>query len=1013
MARTIESPGVEINEIDLSLRANLPIGTNILVPGFADEGPTDQIIQVTSRSEFETIFGLPKTPAERYFYHTVTPLFDSPAKVSVYRLPYGTNKGEGFSSNYSALAYPAKGISISTEGAGASAKASVHEVALQPRSSDNTYFGAASASLSAFQVTTPDGTVAEAPALTLNDPSNKFVFRQYDGSNAGITVSNGSNAIPFGFATALSGGTDYTTNVKYFSGGFDKDSGFPLDTAEEVTLDFYRNTVLPSVSGAVVAFTAAGSVSGSNKAPFVQVTAADGDNLSLFYTAASSVKTKVLGGVTQTVTRLSGYPDGGAGFFGNTVNLDFNENSELEGSTYGQVLTTYNEQVSGNLFVLGKPIHFQLTEAQYNDIQQKKTFDWESSIATSATLSSFGELGKSAMIVLNKGQTSIDDKFQGFYVGAVDNTNLNPATNFDGILSVESVAQSANITSTYTTLPVQRLDFSLSSVSDNNTNTFGQVTDSISETMENVQSFDITDREFDDTISLGLFRLNRSNFSPDTIKLAAGLSEKYVGTFDYHRQVNNPNGGTPESFSLETREDGSPNIQIIVNEFLNHKNGSSYLDINGNPTTKIRLGSSKIDSNTSSLDDRITYFQQLSTEYGATTRTQATVLSGAVESAVTSDVLPADSLFALGSYQNSSNAKTKDLGAIPLKLNRLTDLAEDRDLFDIDLTVDGGLTTINAVSEYLERGGQGKYFDDTVSVSAIDGFYESNILDISDEAVAFRSDWKTVFDIFANFAEFRRKDHMFIADLPRHLFVQGKNFKTLDDENKNFSLNLMNPLRAMVSVTNTSYAATYANWGQVYDPVLDDQVWAPISGNIAKTMANSDSNFQPWFAPAGFTRGIITGVNDLAIYPKQSQRDQLYNRSINPIAFFPNEGFVTFGQKTLLKKPSAFDRINVRRLFLNLEKATRRTVKFFVFDPNTLLTRTRLVNTIQPIFDNAKNTEGLYDFLIVCDERNNTPEVIDQNELKVDIYLKPVRAAEFILVNFFATRTGVDFNELI
>ena len=157
----------------------------------------------------------------------------------------------------------------------------------------------------------------------------------------------------------------------------------------------------------------------------------------------------------------------------------------------------------------------------------------------------------------------------------------------------------------------------------------------------------------------------------------------------------------------------------------------------------------------------------------------------------------------------------------------------------------------------------------------------------------------------------------------------------------------------------------------------------------------------------------MTGTTDLAVYPTQKQRDQLYKMSINPVAFFPAEGFVVFGQKTLLKKPSAFDRINVRRLFLNLETAVRDTIKFFVFEPNTFFTRTRIVNTLSPIFDRAKNTEGLYDYLIVCDERNNTPDVIDANELKVDIYIKPVRTAEFILVSFYATRTGQDFQELI
>jgi hypothetical protein len=129
--------------------------------------------------------------------------------------------------------------------------------------------------------------------------------------------------------------------------------------------------------------------------------------------------------------------------------------------------------------------------------------------------------------------------------------------------------------------------------------------------------------------------------------------------------------------------------------------------------------------------------------------------------------------------------------------------------------------------------------------------------------------------------------------------------------------------------------------------------------------------------------------------------------------FFSGDGFSVYGQKTLQTKPTAFDRINVRRLFLTLERAVQRTLKYFVFEPNTDFTRNRLKNVITPIFEYAKNTEGVYDYLIVADERNNTPDTIDNNELIVDIYLKPVRTAEFILVNFIATRTGQNFLELI
>ena len=783
--RTIESPGVQINEIDLSLRATTPVGTNVLVTGFAQKGPSDEIIQVTTLSEFQQIYGIPQTPAERYFYHTAAPLFNTAGKIFTYRLPYGASSGNGFGAAYGALVYPASAVSIR---------------------SDN-----------------------------FNAP-----------------------------------------------------------------------------------------------------------------------------------------------------------------------LSTYDQQKSGVLYVIGKPTHFELSRDQYNDILQQKTFSWKNEFTS--TFATSADLGKAAIIILNKSQTTIDNLYQGYYVGVVDNSNLSPATNFDGILNVSSVSQSANQTTNYTLIPNTRLGFVLSAQSDANTISFGQNNDSISEVMENLSKFDVSTSDYDDTLSLGLFKLRQSVFAPDTITLDYVLSEQYVASLDYYRQVNSQNGGAPLSFFLETSEDQSPNITVLVNENLSHKNGSTWLGLDGLPTNKVRMTSSKF-ANSS-------YFTVLSSRFGCTSASQVSAMS-ATMFAYSSALGNADSLFAVGSFQDS-NPKTSELGAIPSKIDRLLDVVSNVELFNIDLVVDGGLSTINAVSEYLETLKSTKYFDDNINVAAISGLYVSDPTKVTDlSAVKFRDNWKTIFDRFANFAQFARQDCFFIADAPRHIFVQGANFKVLEDSNANFSQNMFNPLRNIVSVCNTSYATIYANWAKVYDTALDDQTWVPFSGTAASNMVNTDTNFQPWFAPAGFTRGLVAGANDIAIYPTQKQRDQLYRVCVNPVAFFPNEGFVIYGQKTLQKKPSAFDRINVRRLFLNLEKSVRDTVKFFVFEPNTLLTRTRVINTLTPIFENAKNTEGVYDYLLVCDERNNTPTVIDNNELVVDIYLKPVRAAEFILVNFYATRTDTNFQELV
>jgi phage tail sheath protein FI len=178
-------------------------------------------------------------------------------------------------------------------------------------------------------------------------------------------------------------------------------------------------------------------------------------------------------------------------------------------------------------------------------------------------------------------------------------------------------------------------------------------------------------------------------------------------------------------------------------------------------------------------------------------------------------------------------------------------------------------------------------------------------------------------------------------------------------------------------------------------------------------MIEVDTNQFPWYAPAGLNRGILRDVVDIGINPSQKQRDLLYKNGVNPTVFWPSDGYVVWGQKTLQRKPSAFDRINVRRLFLWMEKAVLAITRYFVFEQNTLFTRERVKAAIAPILDFAKNNEGVYDYMIVCDERNNTPDVIDRNELVVDIYVKPVRVAEFILVNFVATRTGQSFEEVL
>jgi len=211
---------------------------------------------------------------------------------------------------------------------------------------------------------------------------------------------------------------------------------------------------------------------------------------------------------------------------------------------------------------------------------------------------------------------------------------------------------------------------------------------------------------------------------------------------------------------------------------------------------------------------------------------------------------------------------------------------------------------------------------------------------------------------------------------------------------------------------NTSYAALYGNWLEVFDKWNSKYRWIPASGHVAGIYANTDSVTDPWFAPAGLNRGQLNSIRRLAWNPKQSQRDLLYKYRINPIVGFSGQGQVVWGQKTLLDKESAFNRINIRRLFIVLEKAISTAAKYYLFEPNDTTTRMLLVNMIDPFLRDVKARRGIYRFQIVCDETNNTPERMDRNELYCDIYIQPTRTVEFLVLSFIATKTGVAFNEL-
>ncbi|OUW42790.1 hypothetical protein CBD41_08125 [bacterium TMED181] len=214
------------------------------------------------------------------------------------------------------------------------------------------------------------------------------------------------------------------------------------------------------------------------------------------------------------------------------------------------------------------------------------------------------------------------------------------------------------------------------------------------------------------------------------------------------------------------------------------------------------------------------------------------------------------------------------------------------------------------------------------------------------------------------------------------------------------------------ALNSSSYASCDSTALYVYDKYNDTYRYIGAAGHIAGLCAATDRTADAWFSPAGVTRGQLFGVTKLAFNPKQADRDTLYKARVNPIVSLPGQGTLLFGDKTLLSKPSAFDRINVRRLFNTLEKAISTAAKAQLFEFNDEFTRAQFKNAVEPFLREVKGRRGLTDFLVVCDTTNNTGNVIDTNKFIADIFIKPARSINFITLNFVATRTGVDFSEI-
>lgn len=1031
---SLSAPGVEVREYDNSLRITSNTGTTVFVPGFAAQGPVEEVIAISSITDFETIYGIPTNAAERYFYYTVLAILNNSGlgtTVLTSRLPYGAGEGDNVANAYTMLAYPAIPVYKSSS-----------------NSKGYNYYDVSSLSDELFSDITPT-----------KEDSEVVLLGSYDSKDFEITSLKATIKVPTATATTADTLTDTTesantiswkikeTETDLVSGSSEVHAYAEYDGTNTITLriasHLYEDTTTTNVKNHYGYFIA--------KYTFVK-TSENSDEW-------DALKTSIEGA-------------------GLTVNC----NTSIE-AEYTSAYSTSTES-EDTTYIIGAPAVYNVSLNEYYNIITGEGFTWEKPSSDTNYIGSdlMSNIGKYAFITINTSRSIINDAYEGYYFGITDNL-FNDSSDDYKLSSVRNVkftswnrkvstdntnagivdTRDANATNEFININKSRLDFYLDSSNKG----------SISNVLQtSTTSFDTSAEEYDDTINFGVFKLSKSTIGTESMKLNYSIVEKYNAAMGKSRTHSVSNSVSPQNYFVESIIESSKNLTMLVNPHLASK---IHVDINGKLRGKVRFAASKLYENYSKYEKtylatgvsianpsvveafklasvNIKNWSNLVNRIGAPLNLITNIAENT--SSTYNNFNLNDSLYPFATY-TVVKKNNKFIGSVPQKLKRALELvSNDEEYPDIDIIVEGGLGTIFAYSNnadnIISEGSSSLLFaentSDTVTDNTVNGEQKSNtnifnedaILQgvedlrtsrsaITDEAQKVIEDYMDVQEAFmslaSSFQNGGRGDTFYIADILRGIVVRGKDTKVEklygsaftsnvygDDTTvtHSWSTSIYSPIKHLIESFTTSYASIYAQWFKISDGHTNEKFWVPASGYMTALLCASDQLQGPWYAGAGLNRGIVRGVLDCAVNPNQKQRGDLYKICVNSVPKMANIGITCYGIRTLSKKASAFDQNTCRRTFLFIEKAVKKLLRYYLFEPNNSYTQLSIYNEIEPYMESIRNQGGIYSYSVVCDSSNNTPEIVNAGNLAVDISAAPTRTAEFIVLNMTANKYTQD-----